>query len=904
MRILLLEDSPTDADLTQRSLTKSIPGCVMLIASTLKDARSLIKNEEGFDVALLDMALPDGNGQELLVEIRRAGIDMAVVMLTGSGNEEVAVAALKAGADDYVIKRQGYISHLSMTIHFAIESYKHNKQSRTDQLKLLYIEHNNTDLDLTLRHLRQYSPNIVVETAVTAEAALLILPHEAPCNYQVILMDYRLPGLNALEFIKIIRQERNLDIPLILVSGQGNEDIAVQALKLGASEYLVKRENYLFRLPTLITSVYQHYELMRSQRALKESEAKYRLIAENSGDVIFTLDLDMNYTYISPAIRSLRGYTPEEAMKQKISEILTPDSYRRAVKLISVTLYVERKLINNLAPQRTIELEMIRKDGTTVWTEVKASLISDEYNHPVGIIGVTRDISERKFAMDELRKLSRAVEQSADSILITNIKGEIEYVNPALTRISGYTSDELIGKNPRVFSSDKTPISKYETLWHTITKGNVWEGEFRNKKKNGEEFWEATTISPVTDGFGKIAHYLAIRKDITEKKRMVEELIEAKEHAEESDRLKSAFLANMSHEIRTPLNSIIGFSDLLNDPDFDEEQKSEFTKSIINNGNNLLVIISDIMDLSMIVAGQMVIKKEHFSAQKLLEDLENEYKREASDKGIEIRLTIPSECPEVIIENDKYRTRQILINLISNALKFTSIGFVEIGFLLKVNRIQFHVKDTGIGIAPEHFKAIFDRFRQVEITITRQYGGNGLGLAISKNLVELCGGRIWVESELGKGSTFYFSLPIQSQTNPDTASLSKMIPHTEEVGITNLKILIVEDDQSSSQLISISVRKLAKEIINVHSGTKAVEVCRNNPDIDLVLMDIQLPEMNGHEATRQIREFNSNVVIIAQTAFALSGDKEKALEAGCNDYISKPIKQGELVELMHKYFSK
>jgi hypothetical protein len=287
-----------------------------------------------------------------------------------------------------------------------------------------------------------------------------------------------------------------------------------------------------------------------------------------------------------------------------------------------------------------------------------------------------------------------------------------------------------------------------------------------------------------------------------------------------------------------------------------------------------------------------------------LEDLENEYKREASDKGIEIRLAIPSECPEVIIENDKYRTRQILINLIGNAIKFTSHGFVEIGFLLKDNSIQFYVKDTGIGIASEHFQVIFDRFRQVEITKTRRYGGNGLGLAISKNLVELCGGRIWVESELAKGSTFYFSLPIQSKTNPDIASLSKMFPHAEEVGSTNLKILIVEDDQSSSQLISISVRKFVKEIISVQSGTEAVEACRNNPDIDLVLMDIQLPEMNGHEATRQIREFNSNVVIIAQTAFALSGDKEKALEAGCNDYISKPIKQDKLVEMIHQYFSK
>lgn len=1008
MRILLLEDSSTDAELTQISLINSIPGCAIRLATTLKDARSLIKNGERFDVALLDVALPDGNGQELLAEIRQSGVDMAVVMLTGSGNEEVAVAALKAGADDYVIKRQDYISHLSSTIHFAIENYKHTRQLRNDLLKLLYIEHNTTDLDLTLRHLKQYAPNIVVETVVTAEEVLLMLPKDQPSGkYQVILMDYRLPGLNALEFIKIMRQERKSDIPIILVSGQGNEDIAVQALKLGASEYLVKRENYLFRLPTLIASVYHHYELKRSQLALKESEAQYRLIAENSGDVIFTLDLDLNYTYISPAISSLRGYSPEEAMKQKINEVLTPESFERAVRMLSETLYLSRKIEVDSSLQQTIELEMIRKDGTTVWTEVKASLIVDENNQPIGILGVTRDISSRKFALDELRKLSRAVEQSPDSILITNTKAEIEYVNPALLKISGYSADELIGQNPRIFKSGKTPKSVYKTLWHTITKGDVWEGEFQNKRKNGEVFWDAATISPVTDQNGKITHYLAIRRDITEqkkseanlqesekkyrllfdsnphpmwvydletlnflevnhsaimkygysrdefltmnlkdirppedielldnnlkkepneytfsgewrhnkrngdiflveiishsinyagknarlvlanditerkvtedklklytraieqspvslnitdnignivyvnsgftvlsgytpkeaigknprflksgvhsdkfykelwetiiagknwsgelcnknkngnfywvqatispvvdsngrithfvavkediseRKKFVEDLRIAKEHAEESDRLKSAFLANMSHEIRTPLNSIIGFSELLSDEFFEPDQKKEFILSIIINGNNLLNIISDIIDISKIEAGQITIHKMEIPVANFMKEINAQYVAKVEEKN----LTYVCNCycneygSDVFVLADQERLRQVFNNLISNALKFTSEGGIEVGCKAWNEWVEFYVKDTGIGIPPEFHIVIFDRFRQVEGEKTRKYGGNGLGLAITKNLIELMGGRIWVESELGKGATFYFTLP-------------------------------------------------------------------------------------------------------------------------------------------------
>jgi len=239
-----------------------------------------------------------------------------------------------------------------------------------------------------------------------------------------------------------------------------------------------------------------------------------------------------------------------------------------------------------------------------------------------------------------------------------------------------------------------------------------------------------------------------------------QELIKAKEKAEESDRLKSAFLANMSHEIRTPLNSIIGFSELLNDPYFDEEQKNEFTKTIVNSGNNLMLIISDIMDLSMIESRQMKIRKEQFSVQKLLVDLEKEFKPKSNEYGIVFQINMPLDSEKLLIECDLYRIKQVFNNLIGNAFKFTPKGTIEIGYLLRDNFVEFHVTDSGIGIPPKYHSAIFDRFRQVDLTKTRKFGGNGLGLAISKNLVELLGGRIWVESEVDKGSTFYFNIPL------------------------------------------------------------------------------------------------------------------------------------------------
>jgi len=265
---------------------------------------------------------------------------------------------------------------------------------------------------------------------------------------------------------------------------------------------------------------------------------------------------------------------------------------------------------------------------------------------------------------------------------------------------------------------------------------------------------------------GKTLLYSIIH-DISDRKQTEMALVTAKEKAEESDRLKSAFLANMSHEIRTPLNGILGFSSLLNDPDFDQPQKEEFTQAIIENSNNLLVIISDIMDISLLEAGQLSIRKEPFAIHKLFVDLKHEFSTKVSEKGLQFQINVPSDCADRIIENDYYRMRQVFNNLIVNALKFTSSGWIEIGALPSEGGIAYYVKDTGIGIASEFHEDIFERFRQVDETKTRKYGGNGLGLTISKNLVEMLGGRIWVESQVGQGSTFLFTFPDRATFIPN-----------------------------------------------------------------------------------------------------------------------------------------
>lgn len=397
------------------------------------------------------------------------------------------------------------------------------------------------------------------------------------------------------------------------------------------------------------------------------------------------------------------------------------------------------------------------------WLLTSKIPLTDKNGKIIGLVGIGLDITEQKLAQQKILKLSKGMEQSPTSIIITDVNGTIEYVNPRFCEVTGYSEEEVIGKKSRIQRSGKMSAEIYQDLWKTITSGKIWRNELLNKKKDGSLFWESVILTSIKNDKGVIINYIAIKEDISARKQMEAELISAKEKAEESDRLKSAFLANMSHEIRTPLNSIIGFSELLSDPDFDQDQKDEFIHTIIDNGNNLLVIISDIMDFSMLESGQMKIRKDVISTRKLLNDLINDFSKKATLKGIEIRIDHSFNNPDIGFESDSYRIRQIFNNLIGNALKFTHEGYIEIGYKIQDGIIEFHIKDTGIGIAPENHQAIFERFRQVDTARTRKYGGNGLGLAITKNLVRLLGGNIWVESEPDKFSDFFFTIPISSK---------------------------------------------------------------------------------------------------------------------------------------------
>ncbi|NEW80177.1 MAG: PAS domain S-box protein, partial [Gelidibacter sp.] len=736
------------------------------------------------------------------------------------------------------------------------------------------------------------------------------------------------------------------------------------------------------------------------------------------------------------------------------------------------------------------------------------------------LIGISHDITNRKNSEKELIKLSRAIEQSPVSIFITNLEGDIEYANPKVTAITGYKKSEIIGQNPRMFSSGEKSKEGYAALWKTINAGNEWFGEFHNKKKNGELFWEYASISPIKDTDGKITHYLAVKEDITKQKELINdleeiktkalegqksykalfetigdaiyiqdydanfinvnsgvlsmygyskeeligntpiflsapdmndmsavfesfdkvkqgipqvfefwgkrkngeifpktvsqykgtyfgqdvvitvarditerkqaedalkeserefrqlsesmpqivwvtradgwniyfnqqwvdytglsleesyghgwnkpfhpddqqlawdawhnavtkkviysiesrlrqndgtyqwwlvrgvpildennkiikwfgtctnideikiaeiELINAKNKAEESDRLKSAFLANMSHEIRTPMNGILGFADFLKTPNLSDEKQQKYLMVIERSGKRMLNIIDDIISISKIESGVMEVNLEASNVNEQMEYIYTFFKPEVDAKGINFSYKNSLPLKEAIVKTDREKLFAILTNLVKNAIKYTDKGSIAFGYYKKDNFLQFYVKDSGIGVPKDRQEAIFERFIQADISDKMAKQGAGLGLSITKAYVEMLGGKLWLASEEGKGSVFYFTLPYQNGIITEEIVKIEVLSPIEISSTKKLKILVVDDDEASELLISIAIKEFADEIIVARNGIEAVEACRTNPDIDLILMDIQMPEMNGYEATKQIQSLTPMCLLL------------------------------------------
>jgi PAS domain S-box-containing protein len=516
------------------------------------------------------------------------------------------------------------------------------------------------------------------------------------------------------------------------------------------------------------------------------------------------------------------------------------------------------------------------------------------------IEGVILDITDRKQFENELLKSEEKyrllIENQNDLFIKVNKNINCTYVSQTFCNLFGKKEEELLNKSFMSFVHEDDWIATTEAIDSLAHFPHTCYHEHRAMTANGWR-WLAWSDKAIVDENQQIIEIIGVGRDITDRKVIEFELIRAKEKAEESDKLKSAFLANMSHEIRTPMNGLIGFSELISQPNLIDEERLRYAEIINSSCNQLLKIVNDLIDISHIETNQITIKKENLNLTLIIKDLLKFYSPAANNKGLD--LIIDSNQDDLFeIVSDATKIRQVLTNLLSNAIKFTKKGYVKIGYEIIEKSIYFYVSDTGKGIRETDYEMIFDRFSQVE-NDNFEYGGTGLGLSIAKAYVELLGGELKVKSVIGKGSTFYFTIPY---VNNELLDLNQQTSFQKTISLIGYKVLVAEDERINFQLLKTILMKLGAEVLHAKSGIEAVEIVKSSKSsIDLVLMDIKMPDLNGTEALIEIKKINNSIPIFACTAYAQQEEADKFFALGFTDYLAKPINRQDLIKMIEKH---
>ncbi len=516
------------------------------------------------------------------------------------------------------------------------------------------------------------------------------------------------------------------------------------------------------------------------------------------------------------------------------------------------------------------------------------------------IIAQTLANNKRKHTEEALRlseeKYRTIFENVQDVFYQTDLDWIVQEISLSITHVFGFSRDEIIGSP--LFNLHDDPYERAVLLNEIAKTGDIREYEIKLKTKSGEIKHASINARLISDADGRPHHIDGAIRDITDRKNSEEAIKEALAKAEAGNRLKTAFINNISHEIRTPLNGILGFSNLIILPDISDEEKEQFLTLIKASSDRLIHTITDYMDISLIASGNMEVNCKPFDHQKMLHQLGEQFRPLCAVKNIALHLEIPVKTEGISLYSDAELFQKAFSHLLDNAVKFTQKGEITFGFTQKPGIMEFFVKDTGAGISKEAQARIFDDFVQEELSLTRGYEGNGLGLSIARGLIHMLGGDISVKSEKGKGSIFMFNLPFDEKNIviPTDTKVVNTVPV-----IAKPVILIAEDDESNLFYLQAILMKMNIALIPASNGKEAVEKCHNHPEISLVLMDLKMPVKDGFDATREIKSFRKNIPVIAITAFAMNDDKKKAAEAGCDDYLFKPVNREALSDKLKKY---
>ena len=641
-------------------------------------------------------------------------------------------------------------------------------------------------------------------------------------------------------------------------------------------------------------------EAVQQANALREGHDMLQSILSATTDGYLRIDdkghlLDANARY-----GELSGYTREELLQTRLSDLM----------LVSdVAEIAERQRLIVACGNLQFESRHRRKDGSVWDVEVSAGYRREAGNQ---FFVFLRDISGRKRREEELRQLSEAIAQSTESIVITNPQADIEYVNDAYLKSTGYSRSELIGRNSRLLQSGKTARATYESLWQTLRQGQSWSGEFFNRRKDGSEYIEAAIISPIRGADGQIRSYVAAKRDVTQAKQIELELQQARQAADAANLAKSQFLATMSHEVRTPLNGILGMAQVLLMPRISQAERQDYARTIVASGQTLLNLLNDILDLAKIEAGRVEIDAIAMAPHEILAQTQALFGSAARAKGLRIESSWLG--PRAHYRGDPHRLAQMLSNLVSNALKFTARGSIrvearEIARTAGRATLEFSVSDSGIGIAPDKLGLLFQSFSQVDSSSARQFGGTGLGLSIVRTLAHLMGGAAGVESDLGRGSRFWFRVaaePVAQTSGEASEPLAHDAVGAQTATLHPGRVLLVEDNVIHRRLLEVLLGSLGMEVLAASNGQQGLDAIVQGESAPVILMDLHMPLLDGYEATRRIRQWEQQNsqrrrVILALTADAYEDAQQRCLAAGVDDVLTKPVSFDQLKAMLARW---
>ncbi|MDM8547359.1 response regulator [Candidatus Venteria ishoeyi] len=692
----------------------------------------------------------------------------------------------------------------------------------------------------------------------------------------LVLLDIMMPDMDGYEVCTQLKADpRTRDIPVIFISALEEIEDKIRAFEVGGVDYLTKP----FQAEEVLARVAAHLALVRTQQELHNSRLQLQAVINNAAVCIGMLDVNGYYQQVNGKCAEIFGYPQAELIGMRCLELNHPDYRPPTEKALQALRAGELDTFQ-------MDKQFIRKDGSLIWASHWLNPLSNADGVCEGFVCVIVDLTERKQAEETVRKLSRAVEQSHNTIVITNTRGMIEFTNPAFSHITGYSAEEALGKTPSILKSGKQDSDVYKALWDTLKQGNTWNGEMCNKRKDGSLYWEQACITPVKDEQGKTTSYIAIKEDITARKAAEDALKEKNEALVQLNQEKNEFLGMAAHDLKNPLASIRGIAQLIKIKAGADTTRNipirHYADEIETSAQKMFTLITNLLDVNAIESGKLAINFEHIECTEVLQAITEHYKLPAADKNTHLHLTMPPQPPPVLSNADTLR--QVLDNLISNAVKYSPPDSqVNISLHVKPDKLQIHVQDQGPGFTQADKAKLFGKFSRLSAQPTGGEHSTGLGLFIVKKLTEALNAKVWCESEAGQGACFILELPVVKSKR-----------HTLD---PNLRILLAEDNLVNQKIGLIILKKLGLQADVAATGQEVLEALTRQ-SYDIILMDIQMPDMDGIQATAAIhRQYGTQRPrIIALTANATG--REECLNAGMDGYLLKPFNMENLVQAL------